>query len=239
MLTNKLFQCMGILLLLTLLLSACSNNGFEKASGSNITYSEYFKDYDGLDKREKVTFYQPVPIDDMIGMLPKSVSKGINRINPEHLPFEVEEEKAFLVTSEDEKVKHQVQLSYINKSEYDQVKDFFIVSITEAEENPFKNNSVTDKVDYVGNELRKEILTGDTPIYQQIITTNGGLVYSYYDFDEDKKQVITVGTIANEIYAYYNGYIYHIGYFVGEKNSEELHEAMLQLAREFILGTSD
>ena len=96
-------------------------------------------------------------------------------------------------------------------------------SSTEAELNPLEKYTNSDEFDTVGNELKKEFLKEDVPIYQQVITTDSALLYSYYDYDEAENSVITVGTTANEMYTYYNGYVYHIGYLIDrEKNNEEM-----------------
>jgi hypothetical protein len=155
------------------------------------------------------------------------------------LPFEVDEEKAFLVTSKDEngKVKKQVQLSYLSKSEYGRVNDFFTITVTEVDENPIKGYNISDEHDSVGNELKKEILTEELPIFQQVITTNSALLYRYYEYDETKDRVGIVGTSANEFYSYYNGFVYHIGYLIDrEKNTDEVQEEMLKLTHDYILG---
>lgn len=87
----------------------------------------------------------------------------------------------------------------------------------------------------MGNELRKEIFTDDIPIFHQVITTDGALTYRYYSFDEMEKRVGIVVTAANELYGYYNGYLYHVGYFLENKNSKEVQDKILQLTRSFIL----
>ncbi|HWI48368.1 MAG TPA: hypothetical protein VNU45_09130, partial [Rummeliibacillus sp.] len=214
---------------------------FEEVKGVGLTYSEYFKTYDGLDERQNIKYYKPVPIDEVESSLSEQVKKAINTIDSNRLPFTVDDEKAYLITSKDEngKIKSQVQLSYLSKPEYDEVDDFFIISVTEVDENPLKRYDISDKYDSVGNELKEEILTEDLPIYQQVITTDSALLYTYYDYDETKNSIVTVGTAANEFYAYYNGYIYHIGYLIDkEKNNEEMQDKMLHLTREYILGNS-
>ena len=225
------------------MLWGCSDNetDFEEIKGFGLTYSEFFKTYDGLGERKNITYYKPVTIDETMSLVPDSIKKAINTINTDSLPFEVDKETAYLVTSEKEKgkIKNQVQFSYLNISEYELVEEFFIISITEAELNPLEEYTISNDFDTVGNELIKEFLIEDVPIYQQIITTDSALLYRYYDYDEVENSVITVGTTANEIYAYYNGYVYHIGYLVDrEKNNEEMHENMLRLTREYILGNS-
>lgn len=243
MATKKSLKLTLSIFFISSILLGCSfdKEGFEKVKGDGLTYSEYFKMYDGLDERENIKYYKPVVSDETESTLPEHVKTAINTIDSERLPFTVADEKAYLITFEDKngKTKSQVQLSYLSKSDDGQVEDFFIISATDVDENPLKNYDISDKYDSVGNELKKEILTEDLPIYQQVITTDSALLYTYYDYDEKKNSIVTVGTAANEFYAYYNGYVYHIGYLIDkEKNTVEMQEKMLQLAREYILGNS-
>lgn len=209
-----------------------------KVKGTSLTYSEYFKAYDDLDERKNVTYYKPFLINEAESSLPDQVRNTMNKLDPDKLPFKVDEAKAYLVTSKDKdgKVKNQIQLSYLSKDEYEQTDNFFIISVTESDENPLELYDKTDEFDTVGNKLKKEELTEGLPIYQQVLTTNGALLYKYYD--EDGKGIATVGTTANEFYAYYDGHIYHIGYLIDkEKNDEEMQEKMLQLVREYIIAS--
>lgn len=221
------------------LLLGCSNNetNLEEVKGVGLTYSEYFKNLDELDRRDNIKYYKPLPIDEIeLLPLPEQVKKSVNAIVSDRLPFKVDEEKAYLVTSENEngEVMNQMQLSY-----HGNVDDFFIISVTEVDGNPLEGYNVSDEYDSVGNELKKEVLAEGVPIYQQVITTNGALLYSYYDYDKTENRVNTVGTTANEFYAYYNGYVYHIGYLIDrKKNDKKMQENMLQLTRDYILRNS-
>ncbi|MDQ0230199.1 hypothetical protein J2S19_001451 [Metabacillus malikii] len=192
-----------------------------------------------MDMRKNLRFYKPFSIDTIVANLLEPLTKSINLLDTAKLPFEVDEEQAYLITSKDENgsIKHQLQLSYLSKTEYDDIGNFYIVSITEVDENPLKGHQILEKRDSIGNELKTYNLTNTLPIYQQIITTNSALLYKYYDYDIDNKKVVTVGTSANELYTYYNGAIYHIGYSINdEKANPEFHNEMLQLTREFILA---
>ncbi|MCG3087707.1 hypothetical protein [Sporosarcina cyprini] len=100
--------------------------------------------------------------------------------------------------------------------------------------------TINDNRDTVGNELKKVELLKGVPMYQQILTTNSALLYRYYDLDETENQIRVVGTQANEFYAYYDGYIYHIGYSIDrEKNDSDMQEKMLNLVREYMLVISE
>lgn len=222
-------------------LMGCSFNeiDLQEVKGDGLTYSEYFNSYDGLDERRNIKYYKPVSFNDVRSLLPDQVKKDLNTIDSDRLPFSVDDEKAYLITSKDKngKMINQVQMSYLGQSEYDDVDEFLIISITEVDENPLKGYNISDKYDSVGNKLKKEMLTEDLSIYQQVITTDRAMLYRYYDYDEAKNSIGTVGTAANEMYAYYNGYIYHLGYLIDEeKNNEEIQEKMLNVAREYILG---
>ncbi|QUW22676.1 hypothetical protein JSQ81_03585 [Sporosarcina sp. Marseille-Q4063] len=235
---EKLSSFLFLLIFIGSILFGCSidKSKLVKVKGTDLTYSEYFKAYDYLDERKNVAYYKPFLINEAESSLPDQVKNTMNNLDPNKLPFKVDEAKAFLVTSKDKdgKVQNQIQLSYLSKDEYEQTDHFFIISVTESDENPLELYDKTDEFDTVGNKLKKEDLTENLPIYQQVLSTNGALLYRYYD--ENEKGVATVGTAANEFYAYYDGHIYHIGYLIDtEKNDEKMQEKMLQLVREYII----
>lgn len=217
---------------------ACSHEEVQlkKSKGFGTVHSEYFKAYEGLNEQEKTIYYKPVSIDQLPDALPIAVKQKLKIIEQGHLPFTVDEKLAYVTKfKHDGVMKHAVQLSYIKKNEYDSIDQFFNISITESDKNPLLNYQYTETKDSVGNELKQVTLTDDTFIYQQIITTDGGLLYTYYD--EIDGEISAVGTQANELYAYHKGYIYHFGYSVSpEVNDEQLHDDLLALAKAFILA---
>jgi hypothetical protein len=244
MLTEKSIEKVFPIIFICSLLVGCSVNptNLEKVKGDSLTFSEYFHAYDGLDKRKNNKFYKPLSMDEeQLSYLPDEMKKVVHPIDLDRLPFKVNEEKVYFVTSNSKegKVMNQVQVSYLSNNEYGNTVEFFIISVTESDRNPLEGLDISDEVDSVGNKLKKGGLTENLPIYQQILTTNGALLYRYYDYDEADKKIVNVATAANEFYAYYNGYIYHIGYLIErEKNDEEMQEKMLRLTREYILGSS-
>ncbi|WP_391203518.1 hypothetical protein [Psychrobacillus sp. L4] len=245
MLVVKIIKPILFLLVITMM-SGCINKEvgpvLTKVKGDGLTYSEYFKMVDELDKRENITYYKPLPIAEMMQVAPDSIKNALHPIDSKKVPFEVNEQLAYLVTSKDKKgnLQNQVQFTYSHKNEYAQTDEFFILSVTELDENPLEKYDFSkQQIDTVGNELRKEVLTDGIPIFHQVITTNSALIYGYYSYDEKEKRVLTVGTKANELYGYYNGYLYHVGYYLmKDKNTIEVQDAILQLTREFILGAS-
>ncbi|WP_404337654.1 hypothetical protein [Planococcus rifietoensis] len=160
-------------------------------------------------------------------------------IDPDLLPFEVDGENAYVVTSEDRtgKVTHQVQLSYLGKSEEGIVDEFFIISVTEMDENPVENYEVVAATDSVGNKIGKQELSGNDFIFQQVLTTNSALLYRYYEYDEAEEKLNVVGTAANEFYSYHDGFVYHVGYLIDrERNTDQVQDDMLNFTRNIILG---
>lgn len=228
-----------LLIIMIFMVIGCTSKEDEtflkKVNGTGFAYSEYFKSVDQQDERKNITYYTPLSIDEMLKIAPNS----IHPINIEKLPFQVNEQTAYVVTSEDanENTQNQVQLTYTHTDKYNQTEEFFIITVTELDENPLdKYDFSKQQTDTAGNELRKEILKDDIPIFHQVITTDGALAYRYYLYDEKNKQVSPVVTSANELYTYYNGYLYHVGYVTENKNTKGVQEEILQLTREFILG---
>jgi hypothetical protein len=241
---NKIFVNILFLLLLVSSLVACTSNEnisfLKEVKGTGFTYSQYFKSVDDLDDRKNGSFYQPLSFEEVTKIIPDSMKDSVNLINTNDLPFNVSGEIAYLVKSKDEggNVQHQVQFTYLNNDSYGNSNEFVIISITEAKENPLTKYDFSDeKYDTVGNELREEIIKDGIPMYNQIITSNSALTYKYYDYNEEENLVTIVATAANELYGYYKGHIYHVGYLIdGNKNNEEVQGQMLQLTRDFILG---
>ncbi|WP_172372264.1 hypothetical protein [Sporosarcina jiandibaonis] len=244
MLKKKIMKKVLPIIFISSILFGCSGNetNLEKVKGNSFTYSEYFHEYDGLDERENIQYYKPLSLNEVQSFsLPDEMKKVVNTIDQNRLPFKVDEEEFYFVTSKSKEGKEirQGQVSYFERDEYGNIDEFFIISITESDRNPLENQDISTKVDSVGNKLKKERLRENLSIYQQVLTTDSALLYRFYDYDEDLKKVTVVATAANEFYAYYNGYIYHVGYLIDrEKIDEEMQEKMLQLAREYILGSS-
>ena len=239
---NKLFKKTLSIFTISMLLTGCNNKeaGLVEVQGDGLTYSEYFKNVDEQDTRENVTYFKPLLIDKFMNAAPDSVENEIHPIDSVKLPFEPNEQSVYLVTSEDKEsnVQNQVQFTYLSKDVDGLAEEFFIMSITDVKENPLeKYDFSNEKKDTLGNELRREVLIDDTPIFHQLRTTNGSLVYTYYQYNKDKNEIATVVTSANELYTFYKGQIYHAGYQLNnENNTEKSREEILKLFREFVLG---
>ncbi|TQR18999.1 hypothetical protein [Psychrobacillus vulpis] len=243
MIGNSKPKSIFLLLMITFIMTGCISKEdrsiLEKAKGDGLTYSEYFKSVDELDHRQNVIYYKPLPIDKMLALVPESMKKSVHLVNSKKLPFEVNEQTAYVVTSKDEQgnLQNQLQLTYLNNSEYGQPEEFLIISVTEVDENPLEKYDFSkEKTDTVGNEIKKEILTDEIPIFHQVINTNGGLAYRYYMYNEKEERVGTMVTSANELYSYYNGHLYHVGYWVENQNTKGVQEEILQVTKEFILS---
>ncbi|MBU0904611.1 MAG: hypothetical protein KKF57_05425 [Firmicutes bacterium] len=239
---NKFFKTTLSIFTMSVMLLGCTNKeaGLVEVQGDGLTYSEYFKSVDELDTRENVTYFKPLLIDDFMNVAPDSLENEIHPIDSVKLIFEPNEQSVYLVTSEHKKsnVQNQAQFTYLSKDSYEQAEEFFIISVTDVKENPLEKYDFSkEKQDTLGNELRREVLIEDTPIFHQVKTTNGSLVYTYYQYNKDKNEIATVATSANELYTYYKGRTYHAGYqLTNENNTEKAREEILNLFRAFVLG---
>lgn len=239
---NKLFKSTLSIFMMSILLIGCNNEetGFVEIKGDGLTYSEYFKNVDELDTRGNVTYFKPLLVDEFMKAAPDSLENEIHPIDTMKLPFEPNEQSVYLVTSEDKEsnVQNQVQFTYLSKDVDGLAEEFFIMSITDVKENPLEKYDFSkEKQDTLGNELRREVLIADAPIFHQVRSTNGTLVYTYYQYNKDKNKIATIATSANELYTYYKGRIYHAGYQLSnENNTGRSQEEILTLFREFVLG---
>ena len=239
---NKLFKTTLSIFTMSMLLIGCTNKeaGLVEVQGDGLTYSEYFKNVDELETRENVIYYKPLSIDEFMKAAPNSFENEIHPIDSEKLPFEPNEQSIFLVTSEDNKSKkqNQAQFTYLSSNEYELTEEFLVISVTDVEKNPLEKYDFSkEKQDTLGNEFRREVLIGDIPIFHQMKTTNGSLVYTYYQYNKDKNEIATVATSANELYTFYKERIYHAGYqLTNQNNTEKSREEILNLFREFVLG---
>ncbi|GEN82581.1 hypothetical protein SLU01_08930 [Sporosarcina luteola] len=244
MLKKKSLKIVCSIIFIGSLLVGCTadQTNLKKTKSDGLTFSEYFRAYDRLDERRNSKFYKPLSMNEVQSTsLPDEMKKVIHPIDLKDLPFKVDEENVYFVTSKSKEGKgiSQAQVSYLGKNEYGNTERFYIISVTESDRNPLNAYDTSDEVDLVGNKLKKEHLTDNLPIYQQVLTTNSALLYRYYQYNDEENKITIVGTSSNEFYAYYNGYIYHVGYLIDrEKNDEEMQEKMLQLTREYILGSS-
>ncbi|RSK25999.1 hypothetical protein EJF36_03285 [Bacillus sp. HMF5848] len=229
-------QKLFIICIFTIIVVGCSNDKSDlvEVKGDGLTYSEYFKNVDNLDERDNITYFKPVSLSVLDGILPPSMKNLFQALNTEQVPFEVHKESVFLVKSGTaNETQHQLQISYLD----DNSDEFLIISVTESRDNPLdKYDFSNEHVDTVGNELRKELLVDKMPMFHQVLSTNSALLYQYYGYDESKNRIITIGTAANEIYTYYNGFVYHVGYSFKGDNDELQRDMMITLTRDFILG---
>jgi hypothetical protein len=219
-------------------LNKIDHNLLREVEGDGFAYSDYFKSVDKLNNRGNGTFYEPLTINRMIIAMPDAMKDGIHSFDKDRLPFVVTEESAFLntATNEEGNVLNEIQLSYHNKSSNGFSNEFYNISVTNLAENPLeKYDFKQEETDTFGNELRAEELTDSVPIFHLVRTNNKAHVYTYYIYNDAESRVGVAVTGANELYTYYNGYLYHVGYMIDEK-TEEAYEEILQLTRNFILG---
>lgn len=222
---------------LFLLLVGCSSStGLVKASGDVFAQSEIHR---LTQDPENVKHYRPMSIQEMTPLLPSSLQSRIKPVDKTKLPFPVEKEMAYLVSfaSGSEKVtRHQLQLTYAQGNEVPITENFFIVRMTETDENPLAHvKPSASGLDSFGNVMRVESLTDDITFYHHIITTNSSYVYNFYKYDDKNQAVNLIVTNAHEMEFYDQGIFYHLAYHTGSTQLDPtLHDQMVALAKDLI-----
>ncbi|AWX54369.1 MULTISPECIES: hypothetical protein [Brevibacillus] len=222
---------------LFLLLVGCSSStGLVKASGDVFAQSEIHR---LTQDPENVKHYRPMSIQEMTPLLPSSLQSRIKPVDKTKLPFPVEKERAYLVSfaSGSEKVtRHQLQLTYAQGNEVPITENFFIVRMTETDENPLAHvKPSASGLDSFGNVMRVESLTDDITFYHHIITTNSSYVYNFYKYDDKNQAVNLIVTNAHEMEFYDQGIFYHLAYHTGSTQLDPtLHDQMVALAKDLI-----
>lgn len=211
-----------------------------KVKGSNVTYNQFFQIADQLNNRKNLEFYEPVKGFETMQEVANAMGNNVHPIDPRKLPFKANIQEVYAVTSEmtNGRLQNQLQFTYLQKELNGKDQQFAIFTVTNVESNPLANFSKThDRSDIWGNSIKNEGLIGDNPLFHQIILKEkGGSAYSYYNFDVNNKQVRLSSTRANELYTYYGGYAFHVGYQLEHADQEDMQKKMIELVKEFILG---
>ena len=198
-------------------------NVFQQVEGNGVAYSELFKDYDQQHIRE-LTYFKPVSLTEFTNandvMLPKIIP-----------PFE--EAKAEVLAVNDG-MQTELQFTFKTGNSDEQPEQFIVISAAKHFMNPLNNDFIGNlEQDITGNVVVDESLNETTPLIHQIRTTNSSLVYMYFTYDEDSNKINVTATAANEMYTYYNGIIYHVGYNIGGDKDE-----VVSYVKEFILTSN-
>jgi hypothetical protein len=211
-----------------------------KVKGSDVTYNQYFQVADQLNNRKNLEFYEPVKGFEAMREVASAMGNNVHPIDPKKLPFKANIQEVYAVTSEmiNGRLQNQLQFTYSQKALNGEDQQFAIFTVTNVESNPLANYDNThDRIDFAGNTIKNEGLIGESPLFHQDITKEkGGLTYSYYNFDVKNNQVRLAVTLANELYTYYNGYVFHVGYRLEHADQEDMQKKMIELLKEFILG---
>jgi len=213
-----------------------------KVKGTDITYSQHFQIADHLNARKNLEFYHPLKGYEAMQEVAAAMGNAIHPIEPGKLPFKANIQEVYAVTSQmaDGRLQTQLQFSYLQKSLEGNDQQFAIFSVTNVERNPLTSFYVNeDTSDLLGNKIKNEGMIGNSPLFHQIVPTEGGaLAYHYYHFDVKNNKVSLASTTANELYTYHNGYVFHIAYLVNS-NEVAMQKKMIGLVKEFILGHND
>ncbi|MFF5995606.1 hypothetical protein AAGS61_12780 [Lysinibacillus sp. KU-BSD001] len=195
-------------------------NVFEQVDGDGVAYSELFKDYDSQYLRQ-LTYFKPVVLTEFIHANHVKIPKIIE-------PFQEANAEVLAVN---DGMQTELQFTFTIENENTEKPEYIIISVAKHFMDIMKTNDFsTLHEDAVGNLVLHELLDETTPLMHQIRTTNSALVYRYFTYDEGSNKVNVTATSANELYTYYNGFIYHVGYDV-EGNSHKV----VSYVKDFIL----
>lgn len=86
-------------------------------------------------------------------------------------------------------------------------------------------------VDAYGTPIELERLNSSSTLVTKFLEGDGGLVYTYYSYDEEENRIHLTGTRANEFYTIAEGYIYYIGF---SENSSLSKVQMTEFVKTFI-----
>ncbi|TQK53787.1 hypothetical protein FB479_109267 [Brevibacillus sp. AG162] len=228
--------CFLAVSLFLLLVGCSSSTGLVKAGGDVFAQSEIHR---LTQDPENVTHYRPMSIQEMTPLLPSSLQSRIKLVDRTKLPFPVEKELAYLVSfssGSEKETRHQLQLTYEQANEVPITENFFIVRMTETDENPLAHvKPSASGLDSFGNVMRVEPLTDDITFYHHIITTNSSYVYNFYKYDDKNHAVNLIVTNAHEMEFYDQGILYHLAYHTGSNQLDPtLHDQMVALAKNLI-----
>lgn len=204
--------------------SSLSESLVEVESRGGATSSEMFGHYDDQANRE-LTYYRPISLEEYASLSPIKIPETTIQLEQyDSKVIVVESDKGF-----------ETQFMFDKRGEYKNITDFLVISVSNSDVNPFKSNDFTKITeDGVGNTVQMESLTESVYLIHQIRTTPSALAYRYYDYDEVTDLISVNVTSANELYTYYKGNIYHIGYDLDQPIDD-----IVAFAKEFILLNAD
>lgn len=190
-------------------------NIFYEIEGDGVTYNQNFTTYD-LQNIRKLKYYKEMPY---IDFLQKT---NVNTIDIP-IPFQVEDGKVIAVND-----------GYFTELQFHfpYEKEFINISMTRTFMEPMEYDALAaNLVDAYGTPIELERLNSSSTLVTKFLDGDGGLVYTYYSYDEEKNRIHLTGTIANEFYTVADGYIYYIGF---SENSSLSKVQMTEFVKTFI-----
>lgn len=190
-------------------------NIFYEIEGDGVTYNQNFTTYD-LQNIRKLKYYKEMPY---IDFLQKT---NVNTIDIP-TPFQVEDGKVIAVND-----------GYFTELQFHfpYEKEFINISMTRTFMEPMEYDALAaNLVDAYGTPIELERLNSSSTLVTKFLEGDGGLVYTYYSYDEEENRIHLTGTRANEFYTIAEGYIYYIGF---SENSSLSKVQMTEFVKTFI-----
>lgn len=189
----------------------------------------------------KVTSYKPLKIEDSLKYIKRDILENIHPIKTDDIPFETNEGLCFIsdIKLPNEKnQKQHVQFTYSGKKDLNRgyQENFLCISVYETN-GPKCKEAVEllakNKDDLFGNEVNTQQILDNCSLIHINRTTNASLVCNYYTYNPEDNKLGIVSTSANELLAYKDGLLYHIGYHLDDNSKEK---QIIKLVKNFITG---
>lgn len=190
-------------------------NVFHEIDGDGVAYSQ---DYYQLDHQHTRTlkYYREIPLSTFLH------ATGRKMIDLPS-PFTIEDGTVIAVN---DGYLTEIQIHFKHEDE------FINISMAKTLMNHLEYSSLAKmKQDAYGTPIELEQLDAETILTKKLLQEGGGLVYSYYHYNEKDDAIYLTGTVANEFYSMADGFIYYIGY--SEQNSLT-PDQMTKFAKEFV-----
>ena len=208
----------------------------EKVTGGGLLIPQHIGEFAAYGSRDiKATVYNPIPINEAKNYL-GSAFGSINFNIADNLPFKVGKNESYIVEvkiDNEKEMKKQAHFVYLpDKNPLGNYgEEFAVISVYEMDEaiinSVFQSLKKEDK-DTFGN--KREVLQKDgLTLISTKITTNSAFTYSYYQYKDANRQIVSTTTVANEIITHKNGLVYEVGYHLSNSTKEKEDKVLYTL----------
>ncbi|MCH7322567.1 hypothetical protein LZ480_11750 [Solibacillus sp. MA9] len=190
-------------------------NIFHEIEGDGVTYNQNYMAFD-MQHIRTLKYYKEVPYTEFLQ------KTNVSTIDIP-TPFQVKDGNVIAVN---DGYFTELQFHFPHEEE------FINISMSRTYFEPIDYDTLAaTPADAYGTPIELERLNPSTTLVKKFLEGNGGLVYTYYSYDEENNSVHLTATTANEFYTIADGYIYYIGF---SENSSLSKTQMTEFVKTFI-----